>query len=76
MDIRARPMWREWKMVVKLRFDLDIFSGEDIANLLRRVGEQVGIGEGRPFGSTGSGMGLGLFTITQIGEYKQTGKAK
>jgi hypothetical protein len=66
MDIRARPMWREWKMIVRLRFDLDIFSTEDIANLLRRVGEQVGIGEGRPFGSTGFGMGCGLFTIEQM----------
>lgn len=72
MDIRARPMWREWKMVVRLRYDLDIFSLEDVTNLLRRVGEQVGIGEGRPFGSTGFGMGYGLFRITQLVEFKAT----
>jgi len=70
MDIRARPMWREWRMIVKLRFDLDIFSENDIANLLRRVGEQVGVGEGRPFGSTGFGMGYGLFSIEQIGRFE------
>jgi len=67
MDIRARPMWREWRMVVRLNFDRDIFSLDDVTNLLARVGQQVGIGEGRPFGSNGFGMGFGLFRIEKVG---------
>lgn len=72
MDIRSRPMWRDWSMVVRMRFDLDIFSEMDVANLMRRVGEQVGIGEGRPFGSSGFGMGYGLFDITHMGRFESS----
>lgn len=63
MDLRARPMWPEWKMEVRIRFDQDILTQQDIVNLMARVGMQVGIGEGRPFGREGSGIGYGLFKI-------------
>src|SRR5690606_38654734 len=40
-DIRARPMWDEgWEAVIRIRFDADMFSLSDIANLLHRAGEQ------------------------------------
>ena len=49
IDIRPRPMWNPgWEADLRVRFDADQFSLEDVANLLMRVGTQVGIGEGRP----------------------------
>lgn len=64
VDIRARPMWDiGWEAELKIRFDGDQFSIEDVANLLSRVGEQVGIGEGRPDSKNSNGMGWGTFEI-------------
>jgi hypothetical protein len=63
IDIRVRPMWREWAATVRVRFDADMFSEVDIANLMMRVGMQVGIGEGRPDSKNSAGMGWGTFTI-------------
>lgn len=63
-DIRARPMWDEgWESLVKVRFDADMFSASDIANLLHRAGEQVGIGEGRPDSKKCVGLGWGMFSL-------------
>ena len=48
-DIRSRPMWNPgWEATVRVRFDGDMFTPTDVANLMVRVGQQVGIGEGRP----------------------------
>lgn len=63
VDIRVRPMWEEWSAIVRIRFDADMFSAEDVANLMMRVGMQVGICEGRPDSKNSAGMGWGLFTI-------------
>jgi hypothetical protein len=64
VDLRARPMWREgWEAVVRIRFDADQFSLDDVANLLLRAGAQVGVGEGRPFSKNSNGMGWGTFEI-------------
>jgi len=63
-DIRARPMWKPgWEAVLRIEFDADQFTLEDLANLLMRVGKQVGIGEGRPDSRKSCGMGWGLFEI-------------
>lgn len=62
-DLRARGMWREWHATLRVRFDNDMFSLTDVANLLTRVGMQVGIGEGRPDGKKSAGMGWGMFEI-------------
>ena len=62
-DIRIRPMWREWKLPIRVRFDEDQFGAQDVVNLLARAGEQVGIGEGRPFSKSSNGMGFGTFRI-------------
>lgn len=40
-----------------------MFSHNDIVNLMMRVGQQVGIGEGRPDSKNSAGMGWGLFDI-------------
>lgn len=60
-DIRVRPLWREWACNLRVRFDCDQFTREDIANLVMRVGMQVGIGEGRPDSKSSNGLGFGLF---------------
>lgn len=63
VDIRTRAMWRSWKAKVCVEFDADQFTQTDIANLLMRVGLQVGIGEGRQDSKRSNGMGWGFFTI-------------
>ncbi len=63
-DIRARPMWAAgWEALVRLRYDAEMFSSTDMANLLARVGAQVGIGEGRPNSKSSTGCGWGTFAI-------------
>jgi len=63
-DIRVRAMWDEgWEAVLRVRFDADQFTTADMANLIMRVGQQVGIGEGRPDSKSSTGMGWGLFII-------------
>lgn len=63
-DIRIRPMWREWSANVRIRFDADQMSLEDVTNLLSRVGMQVGIGEGRPDSKESCGLGYGTFLVS------------
>lgn len=64
VDIRARAMWREgWEAKVKVKFDADQFTLQDITNLMVRVGMQVGVGEGRPDSKTSTGMGWGTFEV-------------
>lgn len=63
-DLRARPMWEPgWTAAVRIRFDADIFTLDDVANLLLRAGMQVGIGAGRPDSRKSTGVGWGLFEI-------------
>ena len=63
-DIRARPMWNEgWQAMVRIRYDLDQFTLVDVSNLLMRVGQQVGVGEGRPDSKASCGLGWGLFIL-------------
>ena len=58
-----RPMYQPWEADVKIRFDADLFSIEDVANLLARAGQCVGICEGRPDSKNSGGMGWGTFTL-------------
>lgn len=62
-DIRVRPMWRQWSATLKLQYDADVLTQEDVGNLLLRAGAQVGIGEGRPNSKMGYGCGWGTFSI-------------
>lgn len=62
-DIRVRPMWRKWGIDLRVRYDEDQFTTTDVFNLLARAGEQVGIGEGRPFSKQSNGLGYGTFRI-------------
>jgi hypothetical protein len=62
-DIRVRPMWRAWSATVHITFDEDQFSSADVMNLMVRVGQQVGIGEGRPDSRDSAGLGWGTFRV-------------
>ena len=64
IDICSRPMWDEgWEAEVRITYDADMFSKDDIMNLLHRAGLQVGIGEGRPDSKNSCGCGWGTFKI-------------
>lgn len=65
IDIRVRPMWREWTADLRIKFDADQFSTSDVINLLHRAGAQVGVGEGRPNGKKSHGCGWGTFEIEE-----------
>ena len=64
VDLRARPMWDAgWQALLRVRFDAGQFTLDDVAALVMRVGEQVGLGEGRPDSKKSAGCGWGTFTI-------------
>ena len=60
----VRACYDEWKANIRIRFDANQFTTEDIANLLARVGTQVGLCEGRPDSKNSAGMDWGTFRIT------------
>lgn len=63
VDVRARPMFKQWMCTLRIRYDAHQFTDQDVANLLARVGLQVGIGEGRPDSKDSAGMGWGTFSV-------------
>jgi len=63
VDLRARPRFDEWHATLRIRFDADMIAFADLANLLMRAGQQVGIGEGRPDSPKSAGIGYGLFNV-------------
>lgn len=65
VDVRVRPMWRQWSANVRVKFDADQFNLADVSNLLLRAGTQVGIGEGRPDSKSSAGIGFGTFEIKE-----------
>lgn len=65
-DLRARPMWREWKATVRVRADEGMFSISDVTNLMVRAGAQVGVGEGRPFSKNSAGCGWGTYRVASV----------
>jgi len=66
--VTVRAAFHEWAAKVRIRFDMDQFTHQDVANLMARVGLQVGIGEGRPDSKNSAGMGWGLFEIESMDE--------
>jgi len=65
VDIRVRPMWREWNINLRVKYDADQFTLSDVSNLLMRAGMQVGLGEGRPDSKSSNGLGFGTFIIEE-----------
>jgi hypothetical protein len=62
-DIIARAFFDDWEVSLHLEWDGDQFSATDVANLLARVGKQVGLGAGRHDSKSSSGMGWGTFRV-------------
>ena len=63
--VTVRAAYHNWEARIKIRWDADQFTIDDITNLLMRVGMQVGLCEGRPDSKNSAGMGWGLFGIVQ-----------
>lgn len=61
--VTIRPAYHNWSAKVRIRWDERQFTLEDVTNLLFTVGQQVGIGEGRPDSKHSAGMGWGLFEV-------------
>jgi len=61
--VTVRAAYHDWSAKIKIRWDSDQFTNDDIFNLLYRAGMQVGIGEGRPDSKKSAGMGWGLFEV-------------
>ncbi|MEO1002928.1 MAG: hypothetical protein AAFX65_07450 [Cyanobacteria bacterium J06638_7] len=66
IDLRPRPHYFPWEAVLRIRHDADVLTVTDVANLIARVGAQVGIGEGRPDSKASAGQGNGLFTLAEV----------
>lgn len=75
VDVRSRPMYRNWAAKLRIRYDMDQFKMADVANLVSRCGMQVGIGAGRPDSKASAGCGFGLFNIVPTDREKEV-KAK
>lgn len=69
--VTIRAAYHNWKAKVRIRWDMDQFTVEDVANLLSRVGQQVGLCEGRPDSKNSAGMGWGLFELGQVKETRR-----
>ena len=63
IDLRCRPMYREWGATLRIRYDAGMLTDGDVVNLIARVGMQVGVGEGRPDSKQSAGLGFGLFDV-------------
>lgn len=66
--ITVRPAYHNWSADIKIRWDADQFTLDDVTNLLARAGGQVGIMEGRPFSKDSAGLGWGTFEIERTEE--------
>ena len=62
-DVRVRAIYKKWSATLTVRFDEDQFHTADVVNLFMRIGQQVGVGEGRPDSRNSAGMGLGTFDV-------------
>jgi len=63
-DLRNRPRYDSWACELKIQFDADLLSANDVANLLARAGATVGVGELRPQGPNSYGGDFGMFRVT------------
>jgi hypothetical protein len=64
--VTVRAAYHNWKAKIKIRWDADQFTLDDVTNLLLRVGMQAGICEGRPDSKNSAGMGWGTFELLGV----------
>jgi len=63
-----RPCYQTWEAHPLIEYDADQFTLDDVANLLNRMGKQVGLCEGRPDSKDSAGQGWGTFHVAKPGE--------
>lgn len=63
VDIRNRPRYDAWHAKLKISYDADLLSAQDVLNLLARAGVSIGICEGRPSSPKSAGLGFGTFDV-------------
>lgn len=61
-DLRYRAEFREWRTIIRVRYNRNVISAEQIVNLFALAGMHVGIGEGRP-GAPRNTMDWGRFHV-------------
>lgn len=71
IDIRNRPRYDGWHAIVRIKFDKDSLTAQDVLNLLARAGESVGIGDGRPGSPNSNGTGFGTFAVEALAKAKR-----
>jgi hypothetical protein len=71
VDVRSRPMYRDWAAKLTVKFDRSQFKPVDIVNLVARVGGQVGVGAGRPDSKSSAGCGWGTFQIVPASDVEK-----
>ena len=47
-DLRYRPEFKDWSITLKIQYDAEALTVDDVLNLFQRAGFGVGIGEWRP----------------------------
>ena len=52
VDLRYRPEFRTWRACIRVRYNANIITAEQVVNLFNLAGHHVGVGEGRPERST------------------------
>jgi len=62
-DLRNRPRYDTWACNLKIQFDADMLSAQDVANLLSRAGATIGVGELRPQGPNSYGGDFGTWRV-------------
>lgn len=64
-SIRYRPRWRRWELRIRILFDADLISAKFLIEMIRRVGINSGLGEGRDgtVYNTSGGMGYGTYQL-------------
>lgn len=63
-DLRYRPLFETWGATLRVEYDADRVTANDIINLLRKAGMQVGVGERRP---EKEGNTYGRWTVSEKG---------
>lgn len=65
-SITTRPRWKPgWEIKLRIQFDADMLSRQDIVNLIHRAGLQGGFGEGRMSSKNSAGQQWGMFTLKE-----------
>jgi hypothetical protein len=76
IDMRNRPRYDGWHARLKIQYDADLLSAQDVLNLLARAGVSVGIGDGRPSSPNSNGLGFGTFEVEGLRKSARVAKPK